>query len=832
MGIFKLKNIILLLLFSFPLLLQAETTVNNDFIHVDNIKINGNTISSEDTDGDVILNPNGTGNILFNDLTATTVPYLDVNKALVSSSVTPTELGYVAGVTSGVQTQLDAKMDEITSTDEAITRFNGTTGSVQDSGITIDDSDNMNFAALTANRVVFLDASKNLAVTGVTATEIDYVDATSSIQTQLDGKLDESTITTKGDIYAATASATLSRLGVGANTQVLTADSAEATGMKWAAASGGGSGTGSKNYFPSASADLESSVGAWTTDDGAGSAASYLTVTRNTTTPLAGTGDLKITKSANDASGEFVKITSEAIDISDRTTGMLYGSFSFDTTEDAAYAAGDFILEVYDNTNTAVLYCGQSANLEIPSTKYSFQFNCAIESTTASVEYRLKVNSTNASAYDIYFDELRHGPAAKIQAPVVTEWQAYTPTGAWTTNTTYTGKYRRVGDTLEGMVKLTLSGAPTSATLTVEIPSGLTIDTAKLVSSTFDMVLGNAVVNDGSTAVYDSIVSYASTTSVAPKSELAASPEGKYSSINSTFPITFASGDYIIFYYSVPIVGWDAGALVSENVLSLNTLSISGAGNGGTSLTADVTNIDFTEVSDSHSTWNGTQFTAPKSGRYEARGVIFINSSVDISIRSYIDGTLDKLIGYTGGATSIHPFSWVGDLEKDEVLSFRQNGTATLSNSANFHWLEISNAPDYTTLGVVKNYEYVESKNTSFNNYGITADEWGDLTSVVLSEGTWDISASANFYSNGTTTTTAVNIGVSTTSGNSSTGLAQPDTSTQRPMNNTSGNTAPLNLSTLRVSPTSTTTYYLKAFAGSSTANLQEVYKLSASRVR
>lgn len=42
-------------------------------------------------------------------LTASTVPYADANKDLVSSAVTPTELGYVAGVTSAIQTQLNGK---------------------------------------------------------------------------------------------------------------------------------------------------------------------------------------------------------------------------------------------------------------------------------------------------------------------------------------------------------------------------------------------------------------------------------------------------------------------------------------------------------------------------------------------------------------------------------------------------------------------------------------------------------------------------------------------------------------------------------------------------
>jgi hypothetical protein len=42
----------------------------------------------------------------------------------------------------------------------------------------------------------------------------------------------------KGDLIAATAADTVSRLGIGANGTILTADSAEATGLKWAAAAG------------------------------------------------------------------------------------------------------------------------------------------------------------------------------------------------------------------------------------------------------------------------------------------------------------------------------------------------------------------------------------------------------------------------------------------------------------------------------------------------------------------------------------------------------------------------------------------------------------------
>lgn len=49
-----------------------------------------------------------------------------------------------------------------------------------------------------------------------------------------------SNIDAKGDLLAGTADNTIGRLAVGTNGQILTADSAEATGMKWAAAAGGG----------------------------------------------------------------------------------------------------------------------------------------------------------------------------------------------------------------------------------------------------------------------------------------------------------------------------------------------------------------------------------------------------------------------------------------------------------------------------------------------------------------------------------------------------------------------------------------------------------------
>lgn len=62
----------------------------------------------------------------------------------------------------------------------------------------------------------------------------------STVFTNAGNAVQKSTIDAKGDLLVGTADNTLSRLAVGTNNYVLTADSAETTGLKWAAAGGGG----------------------------------------------------------------------------------------------------------------------------------------------------------------------------------------------------------------------------------------------------------------------------------------------------------------------------------------------------------------------------------------------------------------------------------------------------------------------------------------------------------------------------------------------------------------------------------------------------------------
>lgn len=293
---------------------------------VDNVRIDGNTISTTNTNGNLTLDMNGTGAVILTDLTATTVPYLDGSKKLTSSAVTPTELGYVGGVTStlcGIS-QSCTLTNKTLSGNTAVTLISGagtithntsgtitvpnatdtlvgkattdvltnktltgntavnlisgsgtltlntsgtavvpnasdtlvgkaTTDTLTNKTIDADGTGNSitnienadikaaaaiavnKLAAVTVSRALVSDGSGFVSPATTTSTEIGYVNGvTSAIQTQLDARVFKSTLTTKGDVYVATAASTIARQAVGTDGQILTSDSAQTNGIKWA----------------------------------------------------------------------------------------------------------------------------------------------------------------------------------------------------------------------------------------------------------------------------------------------------------------------------------------------------------------------------------------------------------------------------------------------------------------------------------------------------------------------------------------------------------------------------------------------------------------------
>jgi hypothetical protein len=91
-----------------------------------------------------------------------------------------------------------------------------------------------------AGRTGAVTLSKNDVGLGSVDNTTDIAKPISTLtQNALDLKLNLNTATTKGDILAATAASAITRVGVGTNGQVLTADSTQAAGVKWATPSSG-----------------------------------------------------------------------------------------------------------------------------------------------------------------------------------------------------------------------------------------------------------------------------------------------------------------------------------------------------------------------------------------------------------------------------------------------------------------------------------------------------------------------------------------------------------------------------------------------------------------
>lgn len=150
---------------------------------------------------------------------------------------------------------------------------------------------------------------------------------------------------------------------------------------------------------------------------------------------------------------------------------------------------------------------------------------------------------------------------AQISAvPNITKWgsTAWTPTGSWVANTTYTGVYRRVNDTLEARVSLDLTGAPTATSLNINLPAGLTIDTSKLLGTLTQNVLGHGTSrDDSSTGEPVLVVRYNGATSVRVYYDLIGSVWLDDSDrVDGSVPVPWANNDTLNIYFSVPILEW------------------------------------------------------------------------------------------------------------------------------------------------------------------------------------------------------------------------------------------------------------------------------------
>ena len=461
--------------------------------------------------------------------------------------------------------------------------------------------------------------------------------------------------------------------------------------LSWA---NGGSGSGGINYLDD-NPDAEAGTTGWATYadsagtspvDGTGGSATT-TWTQTSSSPLRGTYSFLLTKDAANRQGEGVSydFTISAADkakVLQVSFDYIVGSGTF--AAGSSSSASDVTVWLYDVTNSQVIQ-PSSYKLLSSSTSIASKFDATFQTASDSTSYRLilHVGSTSSSAYTVKFDNFIVGPSTYVYGTPITDWESFTPTGSWSTNTTYTGFKRRVGDNEEYDVLVSLSGAPTATVLTINIANSKTIDTSKITGTsadTSDFGFGSAL--DSGVQNYPKLkVGYNSSTSVIVYAPNASGTYLTGVGVSNTAPITFGSGDSVHLKYSVPITGWSSSVQMSDKT---DTRVVAFSAN--TSTTAATTSSPFiytTVTKDSHGAYSTStgKFTAPIPGYYTFQFSNYTGSTA-AQAKLHINGTAVYQGSSSIASTAVGSGAYTTYLNAGDTAEIRPEVSATAVTGA------------------------------------------------------------------------------------------------------------------------------------------------------
>jgi hypothetical protein len=205
--------------------------------------------------------------------------------------------------------------------------------------------------------------------------------------------------------------------------------------------------------------------------DGTGGSAN-ITFNRTTTASeiLRDVASFEIAKDAANRQGEGVS-TDIALPQADQGK-MLEVSFDYKTS--ANYASGDIgVYLIRDTGGTPTLVYPSTVNLPASLSSTTFKATFA---TTSDDDWRLAfhVASTNATAYDVFIDDVKVGPQISVQGVPQSDWISYSPTDAGLDIATDDIEYKRIGDSILIRGQFT-TGTPTATEAQLGLPAGLTI---------------------------------------------------------------------------------------------------------------------------------------------------------------------------------------------------------------------------------------------------------------------------------------------------------------------------------------------------------------------
>lgn len=426
----------------------------------------------------------------------------------------------------------------------------------------------------------------------------------------------------------------------------------DATATRWMLVGGTGSGSGGtgsgKNYLTTylnnpGNGDFEAgSTTGWskthsTLDSttklpnqasGSWSAASAnLALTAVTSGKLAGSYSGQIQQStAASVAGDMIISDAFTLDVEDQEAKIQSFKINYKLTAGAANtnfsgtSSNSFGVAIYDVTQGVWIQ---------PAGVFNFVQNSGsgictgtIQTNTGSTQYRLAIYFPNTSTgtFTMLVDDISFGPQITASGAVVSDWTAFTPTGSWTANTTYTGQYKRVGDMMHLQYFLLLSGAPTAANLTVNLPSGFSIDSTKLVGGAGYVVPESSAQIISAASGYFGQLFFQSSTSLRVVTLQGASASNNYQTVTQAIPNTFINTDGLVLEAAVPISGWSSNTVMSNDTdTRVVAMQVQQAAPTAT-ITSSYSLLKFTSgvLADTHSVFSTTTggYTVPVTGFY------------------------------------------------------------------------------------------------------------------------------------------------------------------------------------------------------------------------
>jgi hypothetical protein len=604
----------------------------------------------------------------------------------------------------------------------------------------------------------------------VTAGTLPIADGGTNATTAAGAIANLSPQTTKGDLLGfSTAPA---RIPVGSDGQILVADSSQTTGVRYTTLAQGAKNYVTYNNFENnattgwslqnttlSSKFPNQASGSWT------SASGNLSISTVSSGQLADSYSLSYASSAATAAGDMLVSQAYTIDAEDQAKVLTF-KFYYEAESNSSNcnfsgtSSNSFGVAIYDVANSAwIMPAGVWGMTQGSSIGYC---TGTFQTPSNMTSFRIAIFNANATsgAATLYVDDFYVGPQTAPFGPALTDWnssQSWTPTGSWSTNTTYTGYWRRVGGDAEFKVKITLSGAPTSATLTVNLPTGMTFDTSRMPGTTTGAVTTMDGEGSGKCAGTASkfYVTYSSTSAVQVNYQSSTAAAG--TATDATHPGTFANGDEIDLMFRGPISGWSSNCQMSNDtdtrVVSL--VVAPGTNSGSLSAAENVTTFGGSVTQDTHGAFStANTYTVPVTGFYD----VFAN--LEYSNGSNSSGnTMYALIYHNGSAyrrgvparvaatgTTLYSVSVSAEMycvagDTIQIGSYNAASTPTFTNTTTGSYLNISRRSGPAVVAAT------ESVNARY--YSSTTSINGTPAAVTYATKDFD---SHNAYSGGTYT--------------------------------------------------------------------------------